>query len=201
MRALFFLTACTALAAPGVKWGNIPLSFEPNTGQTTTDVRYLARGSAYTLYLGSGETVLAARNQSPLRTKLLGANPSARILGESQQESTSNYFFGKDPSKWRTGVPNYGRIRYTGLYPGIDLVFYGNEAKLEYDWIVSPGAYPHKIRLIFDGADQLRNRQTGRSRDQTGQERIPAPETSGLSGSRGPTRSGCRQLGFARQRR
>src|SRR6202035_1283991 len=108
----------------GVKWGNIPLSFEPNTGQAATEVRYLARGSAYTLYLNSAETVLAARNQSPLRTKLSGANAAARILGEGQQASTSNYFVGKDQSKWRTSVPNYGRVRYAGVYPGIDLVYY-----------------------------------------------------------------------------
>jgi len=161
MRMLFLLTTCTAMAAPGVKWGDIPLSFEPNRGQASTDVRYLARGSAFTLYLSSGETLLAARNQSPLRTKLLGANLAAGVLGESRQESTSNYYVGKDQSQWRTSVPNYGRVRYAGVYPGIDLVYYGNEGKLEYDWIISPGADPRKIRLAFDGADQLRIDQQG----------------------------------------
>jgi hypothetical protein len=153
---LFLFTACTAMAAPSVKWGNIPLSFEPNTGQAATEVRYLARGSAYTLYLNSTETVLAARNQSPLRTKLLGANPSARIVGEDQQASISNYFVGNDPSKWRTSVPNYGKARYRSLYPGIDLVYYGHHGSLEYDWVVSPGADPKQIRLTFDGADRVR---------------------------------------------
>ena len=88
--------------------------------------------------------------------KLLGANLSARIVGEGQQVSTSNYFVGNDPSKWRTSVPNYGRVRYTGVYPGIDLVYYGHDGNLEYDWIVSPGADPRRIRLSFDGADRLR---------------------------------------------
>src|SRR6266478_5337514 len=99
MRMLFLFTACTAMAAPGVKWGDIPLSFEPNTGQEPAEVRYLARGSSYTLYLAGEETVLAGHNQTPLLTKLLGANPSAGIAGEDQQASTSNYFVGKDPSK------------------------------------------------------------------------------------------------------
>ena len=144
------------MAAPTVRWGNIPLGFELNTGQASGEVRYLARGSAYTLYLGCGETVLAGRNEPPLRTKFPGANPSARIMGEARQESISNYFVGNDPGKWRTSVPNYGVVRYSGVYPGIDLVYYGKDGNLEYDWIVSPGADPGTIRMRFGSADQLR---------------------------------------------
>ena len=81
MRLWFLLISGTALAAPAVQWSNIPLSFEPNTGQASAQVRYLARGSSYTLYLASGETVLAGPNQSPLRTKLSGANPAAAHCG------------------------------------------------------------------------------------------------------------------------
>ena len=146
---------CTATAATGVRWADIPLSFEPNTGQAAAEVRYLARGTSYTLYLGA-ETVIAGKNQQPFRMKLLGAKLPARIVGEGQQESTSNYFVGNDPSKWRTSVPNYGRVRYAGIYPGIDLVYYGLGGNLEYDWILSPGADSRKIRLMFDGADNLR---------------------------------------------
>jgi hypothetical protein len=149
-------TACTAVAAPGFTWGEIPLSFEPNLGQETAEVRYLARGSAYTLYLAGGETVLAGHNQSPLRMKLAGANPSAPILGEGRQVSTSNYFVGRDASQWRTSVPNFGRARYSNLYPGIDLVYYGHDGSLEYDWIVSRAADPKSIRLSFEGADRVR---------------------------------------------
>jgi hypothetical protein len=137
-------------------WANIPLSFEPNTGQAAAEVCYLARGSSYVLYLVSGETVLAGKNQQPFRMKLLDASLSARIVGEGLQESTSNYFVGNDPSKWRTSVPNYGKVRYAGVYPGIDLVYYGHGGNLEYDWILSPGADPRKIRLTFDGAGDLR---------------------------------------------
>src|ERR1700693_2626034 len=156
MRICFLLIAGTAMAAPAVQWGNIPLSFEPNTGQASAEVRYLARGSSYTLYLACGETVLAGRNQSPLRTRLSGANPSARIAGEGPQDSRSNYFIGNDPAKWRTSVPNFARVRYAGVYPGIDLVYYGKDGNLEYDWIVSPGADPRKIRMICESTDQLR---------------------------------------------
>jgi uncharacterized protein (TIGR03437 family) len=155
MRATLLLLAGTAMAAPAVKWGNIPLSFEPNTGQASAEVRYLARGSSYTLYLAGGETMLAGRNQSPLRTKLPGANLSARIAGEGPQASTSNYFVGNDPRKWRTSVPNYEKVRYAGIYPGIDLLYYGKDGNLEYDWIVSPGADPTMIHMVFERADQL----------------------------------------------
>jgi uncharacterized protein (TIGR03437 family) len=156
MRVCFLLIAGTAMAAPAVQWSNVPLSFEPNTGQASAEVRYLARGSSYTLYLACGETVLAARNQSPLRTRLSGANPSARIAGEVSQDSRSNYFIGNDPAKWHTSVPNFARVRYAGVYPGIDLVYYGKDGHLEYDWIVSPGADPQEIRMIFESTDQLR---------------------------------------------
>src|SRR5690242_15041697 len=122
MRLFFLLTSATAMAAPAVKWGNAPLSFEPNAGQASQEVRYLARGSRYTLSLGRGETVLAGRNQARLRTKFSGANPGARIEGEAPQPSTSNYLVGSDQGNWRTGIANYERVRYAGVYRGIDLV-------------------------------------------------------------------------------
>ncbi len=142
--------------APCVTWGDIPLSFEPNVGQEPPEVRFLTRGSSYTLYLADAELLLTGRNQSPLRMKLLGANPAPRIVGERPQVSTSNYLVGNDPGKWRTSVPNYGGARYRGVYPGIDLLYYGHDGNLEYDWVVSPSADPRRIRLRFDGADRLR---------------------------------------------
>lgn len=156
MRMVFLFIACTAAASPALKWSDIPLSFEPNQGQESADVRYVARGGSYTLYLAAGETVLAAHNQAPMRIKLVGANPGARVEGEDQQVSVTNYFVGNDPSKWRRSVPNYGRARYRSVYPGIDLVYYGHHGSLEYDWIVSPGADPTKIRLAFDNAHRVR---------------------------------------------
>lgn len=156
MRVLFFLVAGTALAAPVVHWANVPLSFEPNAGQASAGVSYVARGNSYTLYLTRGSMILAGRDQSRFRTKLVGANPSARITGEAPQTSMTNYFIGNDPREWHAAVPNYGRVRYSGVYPGIDLVYYGNEGNLEYDWILAPGADPQSIRMRFEGAGRLR---------------------------------------------
>jgi hypothetical protein len=144
-----------------IRWGEIPLSFEPNRGQESAEVRYLARGSSYTLYLADAEIVLSGPNQAPLRMKLSGANVAPRIVGEDQQVSTSNYLVGNDPGKWRTSIPNFGRTRYQSVYPGIDLVYYGHDGTLEYDWVVSPSADPRRIRLHFDGADRVRVDQHG----------------------------------------
>ena len=156
MRATWLFLAGTAMAAPAIQWGTFPLSFEPNSGQAAAEVSYLARGSSYTLYLGCMGTVLAGHNQPPLRTTFAGANGMAAISGEAAQASTSNYFVGSDPGKWRAEVPNYGRVRYAGIYPGIDLVYYGKDGHLEYDWIVSPHADAGRIRMIFEGAQGLR---------------------------------------------
>jgi uncharacterized protein (TIGR03437 family) len=154
MRRALILIAGTAFAAPCLKLPNLPLSFEPNTGQAPAAVRYLARGRSYTLYLSPGEALLAGK--SPLREKLSGANPSVRMAGEVQQPSVSNYLIGSDPAKWRTSVPNYDRVRYTGVYPGIDLVYFGRGGTLEYDWIVAPHADPRQIGIAFENADRLR---------------------------------------------
>jgi uncharacterized protein (TIGR03437 family) len=157
MRVFFLLmVAGTALAAPSVQRVHGPLSFEPNTGQASAQVRYLARGNSYTLYLAGDEIVLAGRNQPALRTRLSGADPSVRVTGERRQDSTSNYFIGNDPAQWRTAVPNFAQVRYANVYPGIDLVYYGKDGNLEYDWIVSPGADPRKIRMAFESTDELR---------------------------------------------
>src|SRR5262249_3684408 len=115
MRATLIFVAGVAMAAPAVKWSNIPLSFEPNAGQAPAEVRYLARGSAYSLYLLPGEAVLAAPNALPLRTKFSGANLAAPVFAEGQQASKSNYLIGDDPRKWHSSVPNYPRVRYSGV--------------------------------------------------------------------------------------
>ena len=67
----------------------------------------------------------------------------------------SNYFIGNDPTMWRTSVPHYAKVKYEAVYPGIDLVFYGNQRQLEYDFILAPGVDPKKIRLAFQGAEKI----------------------------------------------
>jgi uncharacterized protein (TIGR03437 family) len=161
MRACFLLLAGTALAAPAIQWNNPPLSFEPNRGQVAAEVRFLARGRSYTFYVGSGETVLTGQDQSALRTKFSGANLTAGITGEVRQGSTTNYLIGNDPAKWRTSLPNFEKVRYSQVYRGIDLVYYGNDGNLEYDWIVSPGGDPRDIRMAFQGADRVKIDRNG----------------------------------------
>ncbi len=82
-----------------------------------------------------------------LRMKLLGTNPNAKVAGLDELPGKSNYFIGNDPRKWRTNVPTFAKVKYQGIYPGIDLVYYGNQKQLEYDFVVAPGANPGAIVL------------------------------------------------------
>ncbi|PYV22252.1 MAG: hypothetical protein DMG24_17265, partial [Acidobacteria bacterium] len=174
--------ADTAVRAKLIEaYGNLPLAFEPNLGQTNGEVQFLSRGSGYTLFLTSGEAVLALRSQQSsgvscplqkatdhgqltadaLRLKLVGANRAARMTGLEELPSKSNYFIGNEPAKWHTNVPNYRKVAARGVYPGIDLVYYGNQRQLEHDFVVAPGADPRAIRLAVDGARKLETDSQG----------------------------------------
>jgi Bacterial Ig-like domain (group 3)/Beta-propeller repeat len=88
--------------------------------------------------------------------KLRNANLAAKVTGQDELAGTSNYFIGNDPAKWRTNVPTYAKVKYEGIYPGIDLVYYGNQRQLEYDFVVAPGADPHRIAFDVRGAKRIR---------------------------------------------
>lgn len=109
-----------------------------------------------------------------VRMKLIGANPNARISGLEQLPGKSNYLIGNDPAKWRTNVPNFARVKYQDVYPGIDLVYYGNQGQLEYDFLVSPGADPSVIQLTFEGQEKLGVDSAGSLVLETGAEAISA---------------------------
>jgi Beta-propeller repeat len=165
-----------------VAYGNLPLSFEPNRGQTDSRVKFLSHAGHRTLWLTNDEAVLAVGrrpgahlsnsrgseksrqgNESApavLRMKFVGANANPRIAGEARQQGTVNYFIGR-PEQWRTNIHTYARIRYRNLYPGIDLIFHGNKQELEYDLVVSPGADPGQIKLGISGAESLRLDEDG----------------------------------------
>jgi len=96
-------------------------------------------------------------NPSVLRMELVGANPRAMAAGLDPLPGKSNYFIGNDPKKWRTNVPNYAKVKYRDVYPGVDLVYYGNQGQLEYDFVVRPGADPRAIKMIV-GAGLLPSR-------------------------------------------
>jgi hypothetical protein len=139
----------------------LPLFFEPNQGQSAAQVKFLARGAGYGLFLTANETVLqlqssALSSQDPsslvIRMRLDGANASARVSGASLLPGKSSYFIGDDASKWRRDIPHFARVQYQAVYPGVDLIYYGNQGQLEYDFRVAPGADPNRIALSFDGA-------------------------------------------------
>jgi hypothetical protein len=100
----------------------------------------------------------ALREETPaadvLRLKLVGANSKSKVVGIDELPGKSNYFIGNDPKKWRTNVPNYAKVRYQDVYPGVDLVYYGNQRQLEYDFIVAPGADPNAISLTIENRNQ-----------------------------------------------
>jgi uncharacterized repeat protein (TIGR01451 family) len=152
----------------------LPLMFEPNLGQRNLNpsdqrAKFVAHGSGYSLFLGSEGAILSLVSQanskaSPHRPpaqvtsvqmRLDGADPNARLTATNLLPSKSNYLMGNDSSKWRTGVPQFARVRYESVYPGIDLVFYGNQGHLEYDFQVAPGADPSKAELEFNGSKQV----------------------------------------------
>jgi len=160
MRSLAVFLICLPLGA-GNTYGKLPLSFEANQGQTDTRVKFLARVQGYTLFVTSDEAVVAGRDGSVERMKLLGASHKMRIEPLDKQPGISNYFIGNDPAKWRTNVANYGRVALREVYPGIDLIFYGNERQLEYDWVVAAGADPKQIRVRWEGRDPVRKNADG----------------------------------------
>ena len=152
--------------------GKLSLSFEINQGQTDPRVKFLSRGSGYSLFLTANQAVLTLHKFSPpskfgsvqashrrsigrlqwatfratgarqdsmkqpdavLRMRLVGANAEAKVTALEELPGKSNYFIGKDPRNWRTNVPNYARVKYTNVYRGVDLVYYGNQSQLEYE--------------------------------------------------------------------
>lgn len=142
-------------------FGRLPLSFEPNQGQSDSRVKFLARGNDYGLYLTSSEAVLALpqrdknQNRPVVEMRFGGANQSAQLAGTNLLPGRSNYFIGNDPSRWRRNIPQFSRVQYRDLYSGIDLDFYGKQGRLEYDFEVSPGADPNQIALDFKGTKNL----------------------------------------------
>ncbi len=143
-----------------IAYGQLPLSFEPNQGQTDSQVKFLARGAGYGLYLAGSGAVLALRDSgnrnSVVRMSLDHSNRLAAVDSQDHLPGKSNYFIGNDPSRWHRNIPQFARVRYRDVYPGIDLVYYGSQGKLEYDFEVSPGADPNQIALRFQGANRLK---------------------------------------------
>jgi hypothetical protein len=159
-------------------YGKLPLHFEANQGQTDERVKFIARSRGHTLFLTPSEALLVftTREQTTkgrlsgarvrpeeggqvtrtvLRMTFVGANPEPRLMGTDALPGKANYFIGNDPAKWRTNIPTYAKAQYKNVYRGIDLVYYGRQRQLEYDFVVRPGANPETITLGIQGADTL----------------------------------------------
>lgn len=159
-------------------YGKLPLSFEANQGQADPQVKFLSRGSGYTLFLTPNETVVALRREAEvkskglekpepgsqtrnsklktvLRMKLIGTNPQPQLSGLEELPGKVNYFIGSDPKKGQTNIPTYAKVKYENIYPGMDLVYYGNQRELKYDFVIAPGTDSRAIKLSFEGADKL----------------------------------------------
>ena len=147
-------------------FGRVPLHFEAHEAEGT----FLTRGGGYTLVLRPSEAwlsleasaadlpqpELAAPTARVVRMQLLGAATVPKAAGLDPMPGKVHYLLGNDPAKWRTGIPTFGKVQYRDVYPGIDLVYYGNQNKLEFDFIVAPNKATETIKLLFPGVDEAR---------------------------------------------
>ncbi|MCL5671222.1 MAG: SBBP repeat-containing protein, partial [Acidobacteria bacterium] len=158
------------------RYASLPLAFEQNRGQADPSVKFLARGNASTVFLSPRSILIVLRRSKSsfsdafalrklppftrsrvttttdfVRVDLLGANAGPALEGRAALAGKSNYFIGKDPAKWIKDVPTYAKVICRGVYPGIDVVYYGNPRELEFDFIVGPGRDPRAIRLKISG--------------------------------------------------
>jgi hypothetical protein len=171
----------TATARATASYASLPLSFEVNRGQADASIQFLSRGKGYVLLLTRSAALLSLKAPKPsadqlahlagtatqaaaqeastessvVRMELVGADPQTQVSGAAPLPGKVNYFIGSDPAKWRSGVPTYAKVHYAGVYPGIDLVYYGNHGQLEYDFVLAPHADPGRIRLRFGGAKHV----------------------------------------------
>ena len=163
---------------------NHPLVFEPNQGQASSEVKWIARGRGYRLYITSDGATIVLRDAdavsprkslspisfaptqmpnipqeaptSVMRMKLNGSRGWNAVTGLEPTGGVSNYLLGNDPKQWQVNIPHYARLQTAGVYDGIDLVLYSHGGELEYDFVVAPYADPKQIRLAFDGVDRMR---------------------------------------------
>jgi len=157
-------------------YGRLPLYFEANRGQTDDRVKFVSRGPRSNLFLTSTEAVLVlvqpnsqtsdrpeqrGATRVALRMAFVSANPQPAVTGHDELPGKINYFVGSDRTKWRPNTPAYTKVRYEGIYPGIDVAYYGNQRQLEYDLIVAPRANPDSIALSVQGADAIALDETG----------------------------------------
>ena len=147
----FIGSSVCALGQTRVDYSALPLSFQPTGVHDRSDGRFIATGNGYRFSLMPAEVDIAN-----VRLRLAGANPEAQITGLDRLPGRTFYLTGRDRQAWRLGIENYSRVKYTGVYPGIDLVFYGNQNRLEYDFVIAPEQDVKQVRLKIEGAKSIR---------------------------------------------
>lgn len=174
-----------AVAAPAaLATENLPLYFEANEGQFSGPAQFFAHGNQSQFFVSPGVAemrffkltaghsmagpslaahtfALDSYSGRALQLRFIGADPLAQIYGDSEMPGKINYLIGNDSSKWQTGIPTYAKVHVTGIYPGVDLVYYGNQRQIEYDFSVGPNANPDAITIRFTGADKISLNENG----------------------------------------
>jgi hypothetical protein len=151
-----------------------PVSFEVNRGQTSPEVQFVARAKSYTANIRGGQATFHlnrsdkynvaekdARTNLEVGMSLVGANQQPDVQAEEKLPGYSNFLFGPDPSKWITSVAQYAKVRYSNVYPGIDVLYRGNQGRIENDFVVLPGADPRQITLGFSSTREARLNKAG----------------------------------------
>jgi hypothetical protein len=161
--ALNVLALATSAQIPAA-FGNLPLFFETNDGPADNPAPFVVRGRDYQFFISPAEATLALQKKDALTQKaflrtvqmqFVGAGLQAQIQGADELPGKINYLIGNNPAQWRTGVATFSRVRVEQLYPGINLVYYGNQQQLEYDFTIAPGADPAVVKIRFDGVDKI----------------------------------------------
>lgn len=155
-------------------FGQIPLHFELNQGQTDSSVRFLSRSGNHTLLLKQNEAELVLPNRlesapgkkqmaqpDVLNMRLANANEFPKVEGLDELEGRTNYFIGENPKTWQTDVHTFKKVKYSSVYEGIDLIYYGNQRQLEYDFVVAPNANPDVIAMKFDNKREMKIDENG----------------------------------------
>lgn len=153
------LSSLTVSAQTALNFGNLPLGFEAGHDRKDGGVEFVAHngGGQFSVSTSGAEFSLLKKNgeHATVRMKFIGSNPDARLSGAAATSGRVNYLLGNDPAQWRSGLPTYGQVRCENLYPGINVVYYGNEKQLEYDFDLAAGVDPSEIVLRFDGSERL----------------------------------------------
>ena len=221
------LAADSGVIAPAVEaatasdlqsqYGQLPLNFEVNQGQTDGKVDFLARGAGYSLFLTDAGAVFNLQQASApaassaeaapvasgasgtvISMQFVGANAHPSVTGLDKRETVSNYLLGSDPSQWRSDVANFGQVQYANLYSGIDAIFYGNQQHLEYDFNVAAGADPGQIQWRIQGAEGLSIDESGNLLIHTAGGELVQQAPYDIPGSRRRASSGIRAVRFDR---